>query len=825
MPQQYTRLPEGDPDPSDLPLEPPTYADIPIEQFEIEDDFAGPPERALWQERAQLGITKVAYGFRHRVVAPMARLLDPIHEGYRHVNQTFERLVLKMGNPLVVKRLLYVGFILLIVFYIHHTPRLQDPDMAHGLFSDHAADRQELYRNLRPLISRADMDENLHYFSQRARLAGTANDLISAQYIQKWFKANGLQSVSMQEAPVFLNYPDGAPELVVGDFHAAGAEKGALEMPDYAFFPNGADRGFLVEKGMVYASKGARSDFDRLNAAKVEIKDKIVVIAPNLDLPRLEILAYAHSLGAAAAVFISPKGATGDEILRTNMGRTRMSFGNVLTPEYPLERRLSYAAKRGFIKQVSWNSLPLTPKIPSIPISYNDGAKLLTKFDGQGAQFPDWDAHTDESDNPLAHDASNTNDSVWSGKGDVKGRLTAKVSLSPTQRVWNVMGLIEGNDQAGQAIIIGAARDSVGPDAVGLALGTTVLLELVRALTTLQRQLRWTPSRLIYFLLFDALEYNAAGATEWVELQREALKEGAVVYFDINDIVSGDKLDVQANPLLSEVIQDVLKGNHGLFDEKLYMDRYKDLHDNNFPFAYDLVGDRDSTPFINLVNTPVVEVKFVGDKTNIRGSLANNRDALAKIDPELKLHADAVNVLGLLVLRVAEEPMLPYSLSMFANKLKYWRHQLEDSLKKMAEAVEFQPNWHFEAVDKGISSLESASNIFTLNEREWRLYMAKVGHMEPAQLRMLRVRWNNILLSVNARFVTTIEDGIRPGYRNILFGPSMTTLEAPDWKQDHGANVFPVILDYAHQQEWGKTQEEINKLGAFILNAAQSLAG
>lgn len=48
--------------------------------------------------------------------------------------------------------------------------------------------------------------------------------------------------------------------------------------------------------------------------------------------------------------------------------------------------------------------------------------------------------------------------------------------------------------------------------------GTSVLLEVSRALLELKKAGVWTPKRTVIFLAWDAEEYGLIGSTEWVEV-------------------------------------------------------------------------------------------------------------------------------------------------------------------------------------------------------------------------------------------------------------------------------------------------------------------
>ena len=50
-----------------------------------------------------------------------------------------------------------------------------------------------------------------------------------------------------------------------------------------------------------------------------------------------------------------------------------------------------------------------------------------------------------------------------------------------------------------------------------------------------------------------------AGAAEWIENRKESLRKEGYVYIDLSDLVAGDKLLINANPFLHEVIGNCLQ--------------------------------------------------------------------------------------------------------------------------------------------------------------------------------------------------------------------------------------------------------------------------
>ena len=167
-------------------MHPPEYDDVhtPMEQFEIDDPQL--PASGL--------LVKFANNFNTRILRPVTRIIDPIYEGYKYFQMQYERSILKLGNPLVVKRLLYVSFVMVIVFGI---TKYSDNDSISGA-SVGAFTRGRFYdidkvgESITHFIDPKEMKEHLEYFSSIPHITGTKGDLALAKYVQSFFKNNGL---------------------------------------------------------------------------------------------------------------------------------------------------------------------------------------------------------------------------------------------------------------------------------------------------------------------------------------------------------------------------------------------------------------------------------------------------------------------------------------------------------------------------------------------------------------------------------------------------------------------------------------------------------
>lgn len=212
--------------------------------------------------------------------------------------------------------------------------------------------------------------------------------------------------------------------------------------------------------------------------------------------------------------------------------------GDPTTPGYPSREDSPRA-----------DSSSVLPRIPSIPISYQDAEPLLQALDGHGTP------------------GTNVNRTSW------VGALNATYSTGPAPGtmlnmsnymqgtytpIWDAIGIINGTD-SNESIVIGNHRDAwIIGGAADPNSGTAIIVELGRAYGKLLAQ-GWKPRRNIVLCSWDAEEYGLLGSTEWVEEYIPWLKETAVSYLNIDVGASGPHPGISATPELHRIAMETMK--------------------------------------------------------------------------------------------------------------------------------------------------------------------------------------------------------------------------------------------------------------------------
>lgn len=798
-----------------------------IEQFEIDDyDYDGDvrTERGSLFTRASFFTKKFAAGFSNRVIHPVTRMIDPIYEGLLFVNLQYERSILKIGNPLVVKRLLYVLFMVIIIFFVsRYTVSEGINGTSGGAFSSGKFyDLKKLGSLFEDHIDPRGMKETLEYFSSMPHVAGTSGDLALSKYVERFMNNNGVKSVGINELQSYLNYPSEKSKstyvkLADDSFEATLREFGIDEMEYMAYNPNGLNTDGEVEGPMVFANYGSEDDINQLVDSGIDLKDTILLMYYGGDksMPEPNKVALATDKGAKAVIFISSKFSVStkddkpvehdDVIQRENVGNTRYSPGDVLTP--------GWASEDGYVSRLLWFKSKATPKIPSIPVSYKDGAKLIKQLDGTGYKFENG-KHSGEGDTD-----------------DKSKRLKLKITNNEkqTHQIWNVVGSIPGREQHEKRIVIGAARDAACFGTISSNTGTVVMLELIKIFTTMQRKYNWSPARTITFISFDATNYNLAGLTEWIEEMKKEIFKEAYAYVDLSDAVAGDELSIRANPFLHLVIKDTLKDVQSSTKSKRADDHTLNMHElfksqneGLDKISNNLIEFKNYIPFINLLNVPSMEIKFKGNEYP-KHSCFDSFDNFEKsnIDSKMEKHKQLVEILGKVILNSIEQAIIPYNFGEFVDRMIEYQSDLEKYIDKAIKADDKpnKPQMHYEKFTRSLNTLRESATQFDEWVGSWKKFIIESSDIEPSLVAMKRWKWNECLVEFNNNFISKAVQPARPGYLNLLFG---TSSNAPaNGNNDWQWNTFPAVRNYIDEGDFGRAQYELDQLADIMEMAAK----
>lgn len=782
-----------------------------MEQMEIIEPTNSSPS---FSARASMASQRIASSLSTKIITPVQRILDPIAEYFQYISIKFDAFISRFGNPLILKRLLYLVFVFVLIFIAYQAGILPGSVKdAFGGGSDYH-DRETLVDFLREAIDPALMSDRLEYLSSMPHLAGTAGDLTLAKYVKDDFFSFGMRKVDFTEHKAYITYPNETESAIqlhlLGDHpftatmkedpvYAHPSSSQIQPRPFHAFSASGEAQGPLA-----YVNYGTKVDFERLSEQGVSLEGCIVIMRNGKMDTGLKVR-LAELAGAVGVITFSdrsnsnlkmwPEGPDYPEsgVERSSMAISALMPGDILSPGYS-----SIATQR----VVNKDSVINLPRIPAIPVSWKDIKPFLQAIKGYGIEM-------DGSDIPKI-------DEWWSGNNTApEAKLVNYPVIKQRHPIWNVIGKLRGLEQKELAIIIGAKRDSWCYGAVGPMSGTSVLLEVARIFTLMSTKLHWSPLRSIYFASWDGGDQNLAGTTEWVEYNVATLREQGAVYINLDDAISGTDLQVQGHPLLQTVIRSVLDEVKDPVNNETISHHW----DTSKMKPFDEAGD--FLPFTSYAGMVSVDLSFRGESYP-KNSCFDSYQWMKKFgDPNFAYHKTLTDIVAKLVLRIADDPVIPLDMGCYADALDKYT----DDLKRYAES---QKSWNnegskvlvnFGQIRDATARLRDLFIRFKTWQTDWMTIVANSG--EPLGFMQMRWGWNMRLATLDKLMLHP--DGLvphRPWFKHVIFGPQL-------WHptQDEGFlwGTFPGIRDAIESGDWSVAKTILGQIGDVMMTAVSEL--
>ncbi|KAK4125764.1 Zn-dependent exopeptidase [Parathielavia appendiculata] len=654
--------------------------------------------------------------------------------------------------------------------------------------------------------------DHLRHFTAYAHLAGTEGDFALMEDTEMLFRKYGLEDVTRDVYEVYLNYPKAggrAVEILGVDGKATWSAR--LEEEDaggrttghqtYVF--HGHSKSGVVQGPLVYANYGSREDFQTLKDLGIDTKGAIALVRHygSLDDIALKVKAAEVAGFAGCLIYNDPadngflKGTTAPEgrfmpadgVHRGTVSLMRWVAGDVLTPGWgskPNMPRMKVDQTKGLVR------------IPSLPLAYRDAQILLQHLKGIGSKVPkQWVGGVPEIDE------------WWTGSSfSPIVRLKNEQDEIEKQPIWNVYGRITGIEQGEKKVIIGNHRDSWAFGAAGPHSGTAVMMEIIRVLGDLVAR-GWRPLRTIEFASWDGKEYNLIGSTEYVEQNDEALRQDALAYINLDTAVTGDTFHAAGSPVFRKLLLQVLNR----VADPHYNTTLRNLWDRRGADLESLGADSDYVGFQDIVGTSSLDLRFEGDRHPSHSSYENFEWMETVGDPGFVYHTLLGQMLGLLILELADRPILPFDMTSYADKLTHWVTDLETWAAKQAKD---QP-LSLDTLRKAASDAAETLRVISRWELEWEKKVLSTSGWESPGLGRQRCEYNTGM----AKFETDLLDeaGIpgRTQFKHVIFGPLL-------WSDDTEA-YFPSIRDTVFSGNWTLAQLTVDRVAGVLNQAAANL--
>src|SRR5437868_427169 len=544
-------------------------------------------------------------------------------------------------------------------------------------------------------------EEHLRVLTQAPHVAGSPEDRKTAEYVAQKFREAGLDT-QIVEYKVLLSFPEEVSLDVTAPANVRmhGPSREHVDddpyqddprvLPPYnAYSPSGD-----AEAEVVYVNFGSPQDYKQLEAMKVDVRSKIVMVRYGGNYRGVKSL-VAQEHGAAGVIIYSdpiddgyyrgdmyPKGpfrpATG--VQRGSIDYTYKDAGDPTTPgiaslpSLPDSQRTAPSAAADL------------PKIMTMPISYGDAAPIMQNLGGPESPR-DWQGAM-----PFTYHA---------GPGPVRVKMHLKMA-APYKTIWDVIGTVRGAEFPEEWVVGGNHRDAWVYGAVDPNSGTAAMLESVHGVGDLLRS-GWKPRRTIVFCSWDGEEQGMIGSTEWGEQHAPELQH-AVAYFNMDVGVAGPNFGASAVPTLKQFVRDVAKqvpSPKGGTVYQVWKDARERERVNNIspdlggsqnrpPVAKvendvevgDLGSGSDYSVFLQRLGVPATDIGS-GGPYGVYHSVFDNFAWFKRFaDPEFKYEQQMARVLGVQMLHMAGADYLPEDYELYGREIVNYVQQAETKSKQ-----------------------------------------------------------------------------------------------------------------------------------------------
>ncbi len=602
--------------------------------------------------------------------------------------------------------------------------------------------------------------------------------------------AEGQLPLTLDERPI-----EGDPDTRVKLDPTSGA------LPAYnAYSPSGD-----VTAELVYVNYGRPEDYDTLAKLGVDVKGKIVLARYGQTWRGIKPKVAAERGAAACLIFSDPvdDGFVKGAVYPAGPWRPRgaVQRGSVMDmPRYPGDPTTPGEPSKGNVKRLPIETAPTLAPIPTQPLNYKDAEPLLRALNGP--EVPkQWQGGL-----KIGY-------RTGPGPGRVHVRLKMDYRLRP---IINVIGWLRGSVEPDRWIIAGGHRDAWtfgGRDPIS---GAASLLETARAFGELAKS-GWQPRRTLAFASWDGEDFGLLGSTEWVEEFRDELKMKGVFYINRESYTAGP-FSAEAShslvPLLYSATRDVRDPgdpSRSLYEAWLnpktegYRQGRPDGEQTrqSTPEVGALGSGSDYTAFLDFAGVSAMNIGFEGPNGLYHSLYDTGRYFRKYGDPGFKYGIELSRLVGLLMLRASEQPVLPFDHRAYANQiLKY-----VDQIARLGEGKA-----GFDVVP--LASVRDAAAAFgAAGDRANQRGNTLEAGDAPADLEAL----NHALLQVERDLTDPRGLPDRPWYRHTIYAPGFYT--------GYAVKTLPGIREAVEAGKMTVAVEQAQRVVEALQRATRTLDG
>ncbi len=705
-------------------------------------------------------------------------------------------------------------------------------------------------------ISSADQLEWLKTMSSAPNHVGSPHDKANADYMLGLFKSWGWDAHIETFQVLYPTPVSTTVELVAPEHVPLGGQEppvpgddtstntaGAL--PPYVAFQGDGD----VTADLVYVNFGMPEDYKALARRGIDVKGKIVIARYGVGWRGLKpLLAQWH--GAAGCIIYSDPAqdgyARGDVYPKGGMRPPfAVQRGSVMDmPIYPGDPLTPNIGATADARRLDRADVPTILKIPVLPMSYGDAAKLLERLGGPVAPT------SMRGSLPFAYH--------FGGDGRTQVHLAVKSdwSLKP---VYDVIATIKGSVYPDQWVLRGNHHDAWVMGASDPLSGNVAMMSEMKAIGGLLKQ-GWRPKRTLVYASWDGEEPALLGSTEWAEQHADELKRKAVIYVnsdnngrgflnaegshDFQHLVNQVMADVRDPETGATVAERARAGIRvGAYEGEKTDPRELKAAETGGDLPLGALGSgSDYSAYLQHLGLPALDLGFGGEDEagGVYHSLYDSFHHMTTFDdPGLKYGAALSKVAGRVMLRIADADTPPMRFGDFADtvatyltevtKLAADQREHDRTAGELAGSDAFRlasdplhavtpptpeattPHIELAVLADAVDRLKQSATAFD------RAYAARGASLDTAK----RNRLNAMLRDIDQ--LLTDDRGLpgRPWYKHLIYAPGRLT--------GYGAKTLPGVREAIEDRRFddaglyaGRTAKVIN-LYADRLDAARAV--
>ena len=589
---------------------------------------------------------------------------------------------------------------------------------------------------------------------------------------------------------------------------------------------------------LVYVNYGRPVDYEELDRRGISVKGAIVIARYGASWRGIKPKVAAERGAIGCLIYSDPRddgywvdGVFPDGPMRSKDGVQRGSVMDI--PTYPGDPTTPGRGSTAGTSRLELKDVTTLTKIPVLPISYGDAQPLLAALTGEAAPM-DWRGGL-----PITY-------RIGPGPARVHMKLAFDWSL---KRVHNVIARLPGSTYPAEWIVRGNHHDAWVNGALDPASGMSAELEEARALGELVKQ-GWRPKRTIVYAAWDGEEQGLLGSTEWVEHHEAELRDKAAVYINTDGngrgflgVGGSHALEPLVNAVAKEVEDPETKGSVWKRMQARAIAMGPQPARNEARSRPDLrIGalgsGSDYSAFLQHAGIPSLNVSFSGldDSEGVYHSIYDDYYHFTKfLDTDFAYGRALAQTVGSLVIRLADEDVLPFQFTSLAETVQTYVGELQAQLRQQqSETRELNtqieegvftsiadPRRAFRApvVDTvppsiNFAPLENAASALTQAAERYKTMLdASRSRLTPDAIRSL----NKSVIQSERQL--THEAGLprRSWYRHLLYAPGFYT--------GYAVKTMPGVREAMEQKDFAEAEREIVRVAEALNRETELING